>query len=102
MAGGAEIHMTGKRKTWETDQACLVCGTRGAGLVTMHHEMTRKAYPELSDDSRNLLALCSTHHTMRHAIGQSSFCHRFPQYVQALKSNGFQFCELKNTWRLNA
>lgn len=84
--------------TWETDKACICCGIQGGGMVAIHHEATRKAFPEHEDNPLNHFPLCQRHHTMRHAIGQSAFIRKFPQYEEALKCNDWHYCEFRNKW----
>ena len=58
---------------WLAHTTCECCGNHSAAP---HHIRTRGAGGD--DDPRNLLALCTTHHTEIHQVGSAEFCGRYP------------------------
>lgn len=67
-------------------------------MVAIHHEATRKAFPEHKDNPLNHFPLCQRHHVMRHAIGQSAFIRKFPQYESALIEKGWKLDPFRLKW----
>jgi hypothetical protein len=88
-----------KMKNYSTSLACVACGLQGENVVCLHHELSRGHNKTFAEDPRVMLPLCSRHHSQRHAIGQSAFIEKFPQYAVALKEKGWIYCELKRVWK---
>lgn len=59
---------------WIRHAFCEICGYYSAAP---HHIKTRGAGG--SDEAKNLLALCTTHHTEAHTIGVMSFADKYSQ-----------------------
>ncbi|KKM74866.1 hypothetical protein LCGC14_1396040 [marine sediment metagenome] len=57
---------------WLRNWHCVICGNISA---PPHHIVTRGAGG--TDDERNLLALCTTHHTEIHQIGIQTFGNKY-------------------------
>jgi len=60
---------------WIQNPFCEICGNYSAAP---HHIRTRGAGG--TDESGNLLALCTTHHTEAHAMGIQSFANKYEQF----------------------
>ncbi len=66
-------------KFWLSHRWCEVCGM---WAEHPHHIRTRGAGGD--DDPRNLLALCTTHHTEVGQIGNDTFSERYPRVAQKI------------------
>jgi len=69
---------------------CVVCGKSGAGMVCYHHVYTRKAYPEFSDETWNLIPVCLWHHNEAHRIGNVSMARKYESFNNWLIQNGWE------------
>jgi hypothetical protein len=64
----------------------VVCG----GSAELHHLLTRKAYPELQNESWNLIPVCRVTHQDFHAYGNSYMAIKHSQIELWFSSNGWE------------
>ena len=64
---------------WTAYPFCEVCGNFS---TAPHHIRTRGAGG--NDESGNLLALCTTHHTEAHTMGIQSFANKYEQFYEKI------------------
>lgn len=78
-------------KKYKSDKPCIVCGESKDNCVTYHHLYTRKAHPEYSEETWNLMPLCFIHHAEIHSIGTNKFAQKYKTANDWLKNNGWGF-----------
>jgi len=61
-----------KRKNYQSFEPCTACGTESVQRC-YHHIFTRKARPDLAEESWNKMSLCMKCHTEVHQIGMGKF-----------------------------
>ncbi len=64
---------------WIHHAFCSICGNYSAAP---HHIRTRGAGG--SDEAKNLLALCATHHTEVHTMGVMSFADKYSHFFEKI------------------
>ncbi len=69
------------KKFWLSHRWCEICGL---WAEHPHHIRTRGAGGD--DDPRNLLALCTGHHTQVHQVGIASFYDRHPKVAPKIRA----------------
>ena len=67
------------------------------GQFCEHHIKSRGAGG--TDDNKNLMPLCSKHHTEIHKIGLNSFLQKYPKAKEFILEN-FEFDEFSKKWLL--
>jgi predicted restriction endonuclease len=80
----------GKLSNYKSDKPCIVCGLNIDNMVTYHHIYTRKAHPEYSEETWNLLSVCQQHHNEIHNKGTITFSKKYPQVNDWLIRNGWE------------
>lgn len=67
-------------------------------MVTYHHVLTRKAYPEYAEMDFNKMPLCKTHHVMIHSLGTNGMIAKYSKVKFWLIDNGWRFDDFKKKW----
>jgi len=79
---------------------CAACGLEGDGLVCFHHIKSRKAHSELTNEPRNMIPLCLTHHSATHNRGLEYMATKYSGVKKFLTENNWQFCEIRKKWEM--
>jgi hypothetical protein len=95
------MRATGRQNFEAHGHACIVCGMRGEGMVTWHHILTRKARPDLTNEPRNLIPVCQTHHNRFHEKGTSHMAENFPRVKNWPINRGWKFDTFLKKWTLH-
>jgi len=67
-------------------------------MVTYHHILTRKAYPEFKDEAWNKMPLCFKCHELVHKKGLDHLSNH-NQVKYWLESNHWYKCDFTGKWR---
>lgn len=84
---------------WVTNLPCVVCGRVTENGNALHHIYTRKAYPEHSKESWNLIPVTQDCHNMFHSNGTEYMASKYPRVKDWLLDNNWYQCELTGKWR---
>lgn len=84
---------------WATSLPCIVCGKVAENGNSLHHIYTRKAHPEHSKESWNLIPVTQDCHNMFHSKGTEYMASKYPRVKDWLESNNWYQCELTGKWR---
>lgn len=87
-------------KNFKSNLPCVCCGESGYNMVCFHHLKTRKRYPELAHDDRNLISVCQVHHVMFHNLGTLRMSECFEGVRLFLIEKGWEKCPLAKKWIL--
>jgi hypothetical protein len=85
--------------SYEANEPCIVTKLEGRGLVTYHHLLTKKAYPEHKDSIWNLIPVSQKTHNDFHNHGTAYMANKYSSVMEWLLSNGWYVCELTGKWR---
>ena len=62
---------------YEANEPCIVTKLEGRGLVTYHHLLTKKAFPEHKDSAWNKIPCCFKIHLEFHQKGISYMASKY-------------------------
>ncbi len=85
--------------SYEANEPCIVTKLEGRGLVTYHHLLTKKAYPEHKDSTWNLIPVSQKIHLEFHQKGMSYMANKYPSVERWLIQNDWYVCESTKKWR---
>ena len=84
--------------SYESDSPCVVCGKQGQGMICYHHIYTRKAYPEFSSKSWNMISVCQNHHNEFHNKGTDYMASTYPSVLKWLQDNEWMRLDFLKKW----
>lgn len=85
-----------KKKNYQTDNPCCICGIQSDGMVTFHHIKTRGSGGE--DVYWNMMPLCQCHHNEIHQKGTSHMAIKYNSIMKWLICNDWIFSNQSKKW----
>lgn len=78
---------------FSSDKRCIVTGKVG---VDLHHVKSRGSGG--GNEVFNLMPISHELHVEVHKIGLAKFAEKYPEVTGWLKSNGWEYCDLRARW----